>query len=370
MGVLSLSRFNRRSFHTCLPVAAVFASLACEVEPRESLIVAPRVLGLRTEIESSWLPTNDARAPYRADVFPFDWIVVRPYVAGPSGEIDPTSLQSQVIVCPYRAEKCLAMPEAPSQIVDCPTFTQPTTAVFLRESLGELPCRARASAGELPRFQLPWYARYLQGAAPRLVWIASTSDGPGVAVCETLYFEKAREMPAQCLVALLELEVGPWKSLEAVFERALAQIDALPALEISVSLDGQGEDVPTPLLVPIVETELKQLDHGQTSRLRAGQEARLRDGETVLVSALRGAATETAIDVTPQALQASPTIALYSTYGQVGSATVSPARLEMQRKFGDPPLLPGNRAYLYVVVDDHGAMTWQTIEVVVESDRK
>lgn len=225
--------------------------------PDERLIIAHRVLAIRTAVTTSLVPDPelDADRP-KAQALPFETVEITPFIVNQDGDVDPDTLDVIWLACELTPGQGLfgcvsaAFPTTLAKIPECevPDITQLSS-----EELPELVSPCLIAREGSPEYVVPLSANVFVGGAIELTMIAGVPGGTSTDECAKQLLADEYDLPNDCLYAVQRLTVGP---VELLVQLAADFGVEIPGIEVP-----DPEDVPEPDRNPrITEVRVGTID--------------------------------------------------------------------------------------------------------------
>jgi hypothetical protein len=226
-----------------LLLAFASASGCADELPDEALIIAPRILAVRTSVVAPIAPDDDfPDGVTRTQALPLETVAIEPFIVGPDGPIDPDDVDPVWIACELPPGlglfSCISnsFPIALGDIPDCPEVDP---MGIDPEAIPEpvSPCIIAWEGS--PEYTVPLSNNVFIGGAIELTMIAGVptgTDGTSTQECADELLGDEYQLPDDCLFAVQRISLGP-------IGRMLLLLD-----EFGIELDGfdppDPEDVP------------------------------------------------------------------------------------------------------------------------------
>jgi hypothetical protein len=241
---------------TAMSLMTTVATGCAQDLPDERLIIAHRVLAIRTAVTEPLQDSElDADQP-KAQALPFETVELTPFIVNQDGNVDPDNLDVLWLACELTPGQGLfgcisaSFPTTLAEIPDCeiPDFSQ-----LSGEELPELVSPCLIGREGSPEYVVPLSANVFVGGAIELTMIAGVPDGTSTDECAKQLLGDEYDLPNDCLYAVQRLSVGPVELLVQLADQAGFGI---PGIEVP-----DPEDVPEPDRNPrITEVRVGAID--------------------------------------------------------------------------------------------------------------
>lgn len=231
-----------RSLALLAPLVAVTATGCAQDLPDERLIIAHRVLAIRTAVTTPLMPDPelDADRP-KAQALPFETVEITPFIVNQDGAVDPDSLDVIWLACELTPGQGLfgcVSASFPTTLAKIPDCELPDIGQLGGEELPELVSPCVIGREGSPEYVVPLSANVFVGGAIELTMIAGVPGGTSTDECAKQLLADEYDLPNDCLYAVQRLSVGP---VELLIQLAANLGFEIPGIEVP-----DPEDVPEP----------------------------------------------------------------------------------------------------------------------------